>query len=424
MTHSIDVLLRSMRSGEPQSGENISAVIRAATSGQMTRAQVAAWLAWAFQRGLNTEETVALTQAMTSSGTVMRWEEGPPLVDKHSTGGVGDKVSLVLAPLWAALGFRVPMISGRGLGHTAGTLDKLEAIPGFRTDLTEQELASTLKTVGCFISGQTASLAPADRILYALRNEIQAVESIPLIVGSILSKKLAEGVERLVLDVKTGSGAFMETLEDAQALARSLVDVATGAGVTCSALITEMGRPLGRTAGHALEVREAIETLKGGGPDDLKELTIALADHPKAREKLESGKAFECFLAMVEAQGGEPRSVENTDKLLGSGVDVTTVLASREGTIQRVDAREIGMALFRLGGGRVQAKDPIDFGVGVEWMVKPGDVVAKNDPLAHILHRGAHGLDEALTRTTRAFVIDPMSASVPPLIHEVVRPRG
>ena len=236
-------------------------------------------------------------------------------------------MSLVLAPLWAELGYRVPMISGRGLGHTAGTLDKLEAIPGFRTDLSDEELRHVLDTVGCFISGQTATLAPADRILYALRNETQTVESIPFIVGSILSKKLAEGVSELVLDVKTGSGAFMETLSDAQRLARSLVDVATGAGLQCSATISEMGRPLGEMVGHALEVQESIECLKGEGPDDLRELVVTLAGHPDAADILASGRAYARFQQMVAAQGGDLRAMD-ASRLSGiDGVRVHDIVA-------------------------------------------------------------------------------------------------
>ncbi len=306
----IDQILYSMRTGAVQPVENIHAFVEGVVDGSVSRPQAAAWLAWAFQRGLTDAETVALTRAMTHTGHVMRWPEGPELVDKHSTGGVGDKVSLILAPLWAELGKRVPMVSGRGLGHTGGTLDKLEAIPGYRTDLTDDELAVVLREVGAFISGQTASLAPADRVLYALRNETCTVESIPLIVGSILSKKLAEGVQRLVLDVKTGSGAFMTTPEASRALAEALVRVAQGAGVSCSAHFTAMDRPLGSAVGNALEVRESVDCLQGGGPDDLRELVVALADDPRAAEVLASGRAYPRFLAMVEGQGGDPRAVD------------------------------------------------------------------------------------------------------------------
>ncbi|MEQ1507016.1 MAG: thymidine phosphorylase, partial [Myxococcota bacterium] len=255
-----DELLYAMRSGEPQPPDAIRAFVAGVVDGSVSRPQAAAWLAWAFVRGLTDDETVALTRAMTASGATLQWGDGPEIVDKHSTGGVGDKVSLVLAPLWAELGYRVPMVSGRGLGHTGGTLDKLESIPGYRTDLDEAGLRRVLADVGCFVSGQTASLAPADGVLYALRNETCTVESIPLIVGSILSKKLAAGVSRLVLDVKCGSGAFMQAEDDARALAAALVRVARGAGTTCSALVTSMDRPLGRAVGNALEVREAIAT--------------------------------------------------------------------------------------------------------------------------------------------------------------------
>lgn len=417
---SVDTLLRSMRSGHTQSEEEIAYFVRAATDGTMTRAQIATWLAWAFQRGLNTEETIALTRAMTQSGTVMTWPEGAPLIDKHSTGGVGDKVSLVLAPLWAELGYRVPMISGRGLGHTAGTLDKLEAIPGFRTDLSDGELHRVLKDVGCFISGQTATLAPADRILYALRNETQTVESIPLIVGSILSKKLAEGVAELVLDVKTGSGAFMETLSDAQRLARSLVDVATGAGLRCSATISEMGRPLGEMVGHSLEVQEAVECLKGEGPEDLRELVVTLAGHPNAAETLASGRAFTRFQQMVAAQGGDPKALERTGALGDSGVDSVDVVAPKDGIVSELNARALGVSLVRLGGGRIAATDAIDFGVGIQCVAKPGESVCSGDLLARIYHRDRKGLDEAVSRITDAYVVLEAESRIPPLIHEVV----
>ena len=418
----VDVLLRSMRSGEEQSADAVFDFVRFATDGTMTRAQVATWLAWAFQRGLTTSETVALTQAMTESGTVMTWPEGAPLVDKHSTGGVGDKVSLILAPLWAELGYRVPMISGRGLGHTAGTLDKLEAIPGFRTDLDDGELKAVLADVGCFISGQTATLAPADRVLYALRNETQTVESIPLIVGSILSKKLAEGVKRLVLDVKTGSGAFMETLTESQTLARQLVDVATGAGLDCTATISEMGRPLGEMVGHGLEVLESVECLKGGGPADLRELVLTLADHPDAASALDSGRAYTRFVRMVEAQGGDPRTLEEASSLRNPANDFVEVRAEEAGFIHRVDARAMGVSVFRLGGGRLSATDPIDFGVGIQILAKPGDSVEAGQVLARVFHRSGEGLDEALRRTTSGFVIDGAEPDVPPLVHEVVVP--
>ena len=416
----IDDILVSMRSGEEQDDTAIEAFVRGVAAGEVSRPQAAAWLAWAFSRGLSTTETVALTRAMTRSGAVMRWPAGPTLIDKHSTGGVGDKVSLVLAPLWVALGDRVPMISGRGLGHTGGTLDKLESIPGYRCDLDEDHLLRQLAEVGCFITGQTSELAPADRVLYALRNETSTVESIPLIVGSILSKKLAEGVQRLILDVKSGSGAFMKDLDQARRLAAALVQVATGYGVECTALITAMDRPLGCAVGNAVEVAEAIDCLRGGGPDDLREVTLALARDPRAAEVLDSGRPLEVFARMVEAQGGDPRVVDDPDLLHGGGVSDRVVEARSAGWVHQVDAGDIGRAAFRLGAGRSRAEDPVDFGVGLQVHVNPGQRVGLGQPLATVLHRDGRALDEALRLVERAVVVDDAEPDVPPLIHGVV----
>jgi len=404
-----------MRSGASQSTAQIEAFVSGVTDGSISRPQAAAWLAWAFARGLDQQETVALTRAMTHSGDVMRWAEGPELIDKHSTGGVGDKVSLILAPLWAELGLRVPMISGRGLGHTGGTLDKLESIPGYRTDLSEDELRRSLADVGCFISGQTSELAPADRVLYALRNETCTVESIPLIVASILSKKAAEGVERLVLDVKTGSGAFMVDVDDARALATALVEVATGYGIRCSAVISAMDRPLGRAVGNALEVSEAIAALQGGGPDDLREIVLALADHPDAGRVLASGAAYERFVRMCTAQGGD---VEGA--LLGAGTSSHVMEARQGGVVRAVDARGVGRAAFVLGAGRRRAEDAVDPGVGVMLHVHPGDEVVSGQPLATVVHRDGQQLDEAVAFVSGAMVIGGEARAPLPLIVGVV----
>ncbi|MBW2258372.1 MAG: thymidine phosphorylase [Deltaproteobacteria bacterium] len=383
----IEDILTTMRSGEAQSPEAIEA---------------------------------ALTRAMTRSGDVLTWPDGPLCIDKHSTGGVGDKVSLVLAPLWAELGLRVPMISGRGLGHTGGTLDKLEAIPGYRTDLTEAEMSHQLAEVGCFITGQTGDVAPSDRVLYALRNETSTVESVPLIVGSILSKKLAEGVQRLVLDVKTGSGAFMEDLDAARRLAGALVRVATGAGIECQAVISAMDRPLGCAVGNALEVVEAVDCLKGGGPEDLRQLTIALAQHPAAERVLASGAAYERFRRMVAAQGGDADAVGTLATLQGAGTDREEVAAYERGIVRQVDARGIGRAAFLLGAGRRRSADPVDFGVGLLVHVKPGDAVTTGQPLATLFHRNGHALAEGAQLVRDAITLGSATPHVPPLIHEVV----
>lgn len=411
----VEDLLIGMRSGREQSDEAIEAFVAGVVDGSVSRPQAAAWLAWAFARTLTSGETLALTRAMTRSGDVMRWADGPTLIDKHSTGGVGDKVSLVLAPLWAELGLRVPMISGRGLGHTGGTLDKLEAIEGFRTDLDENELKNVLADVGCFISGQTRELAPADRVLYALRNEIQSVESIPLIVGSILSKKLAEGVQRLILDVKTGSGAFMQKYSDSQALATAMVKVATGYGVSCVAKITAMERPLGIAVGNGVEVTESIDCLKGGGPADLREITLALAEHPDAERVLASGAAYERFERMVAAQGGKLDA-----PLRGGGVKIATLTADRAGILQMADARGLGRAAFLLGAGRRRAEDPVDFGVGLRVFGRPGAKIAAGEPLCEVIHRDGHALDEAIALVRAAMPVGDTIPDVPPLIQEVI----
>jgi pyrimidine-nucleoside phosphorylase len=353
---------------------------------------------------------------MTDSGSRLHWPEGSPLVDKHSTGGVGDKVSLVLGPLWAELGWRVPMISGRGLGHTGGTLDKLESIPGYETGLGEARLGEILDDVGCFISGQTGEVAPADRILYALRNETCTVESIPLIVGSILSKKLAEGVDRLVLDVKTGSGAFMQTEEDSRALAEALVRVAQGAGLVCSALITAMDRPLGCAVGNSIEVQESVACLKGEGPEDLRTIVLGLTNHPDATEVLRSGRAFERFARMVEAQGGDASALDDFSKLRGGGVGEAVLVAEREGFVQKVDARDIGVAAFELGAGRQRAEDPVDHGVGMWVHVEPGQRVSEGQPIATLLHRDGKNLDLAFQLVHHGVVIGDDYVEPTPLV--------
>jgi pyrimidine-nucleoside phosphorylase len=413
----VEDLLQGMRSLREQPPEAIAAFVRGVVDGSISRPQAAAWLAWAFARGLSEAETLALTRAMTQSGDVMRWPEGPTLIDKHSTGGVGDKVSLILAPLWAELGMRVPMISGRGLGHTGGTLDKLEAIPGYRTDLSEAELQRVLADVGCFISGQTSDLAPADRILYALRNEVQCVESIPLIVGSILSKKLAEGVQHLVLDVKTGSGAFMKTFDESRRLAEAMATVVRGYGVRCEALITSMERPLGEAVGNAVEVEESIDCLKGGGPADLRELTLRLANHPRAAEVLDSGAAYARFERMVAAQGGDVRTLAGG--LKGQGTREVVVKASRSGVIRQVDALGIGRAAFVLGAGRRRAEDAVDFGVGLRVWARPGASVRAGEDLA-VLYVRDRAVEEAVHMVVDAVEIGDEPKEVPPLVQAVI----
>jgi len=394
----IDQILLTKREGKALSTAQVQSFVTGVCDGSVSRPQAAALLAFIFLRGLDDAESVALTQAMTDSGPKLSWPgiDGP-FVDKHSTGGVGDKVSLVLAPLWAELGYRVPMISGRGLGHTGGTLDKLEAIPGYRCDLDDASLHRVLRDAGCFISGQTAALAPADRILYALRNETQTVACIPLIVASILSKKLAEGLDRLVLDVKVGTGAFMQTEAEARRLAEAMVRVGNGAGVRTRALLTDMSQPLGEACGNSIEVMESIDCLQGKGPADLRALTLALCDHPDAERVLDSGAAFERFARMARAQGGDlTRLTAETERW--------ELLAEADGVVARCDAWNVGRAAFVAGAGRLRAEDAVDPAVGVMVHHKVGDRVVRGEPLATLWHRD-RAVEEAKRELGSAFAL-------------------
>lgn len=397
-------LLTRKRDGEPLAADQIYAFIEGVLDQRVSRAQAAAFLAFAFTRGLSDEETVALTRAMTDTGERLSWAglDGP-FVDKHSTGGVGDKVSLVLAPLWAELGAKVPMLSGRGLGHTGGTLDKLESIPGFRTDLDAAALRRALEEVGCFMNGQTPTIAPADRVLYALRNETSTVPSIPLITASILSKKLSEGIDRLVLDVKWGSGAFMKTQAAAEQLAGSLVRVGQGAGLDTRAVLTEMNEPLGVAVGNALEVAEAVQCLQGGGPADLADLVCRLIDDPRAPAVLASGAAYERFARLCRAHGGDLEA-----PLLGGGCAERPLLAWQDGVVSRCDAYEIAMATFVLGAGRVRADHAVHPGVGARVHAKRGATVGRGEPLITLVYDPARtdALALALEHARRAYVLD------------------
>jgi pyrimidine-nucleoside phosphorylase len=354
---------------------------------------MAAWAMAVFFRGMNDDETTALTMGMRDSGEVFKWPAGTPRkVDKHSTGGVGDKVSLILAPLLACEGVWVPMVSGRGLGFTGGTLDKLESIPGFRVNLAWPEMLAQLERVGCFIAGQTENLCPADKKLYALRDVTATVASLPLIVASIMSKKLAESLDRLVLDVKFGRGAFMPNREDAQKLADAMVAVGRGAGVETHALLNPMDEPLGRMVGNALEVAECVEVLQGGGPRELVELTLDLAANlvPATKERLharlQDGSAWGKFIAMVEAQGGDASALSRMSEIHRAPM-VTEVAAPHDGTLTKVDALEIGRLCVELGAGRGKADDKIDFAVGVECLRKQGAEVSAGDPVMRIHSR-------------------------------------
>lgn len=426
----VDVI-RAKRDGGELSAEQIRAFVSAAATGGWPDYQLSALLMAIFLKGMTATETATLTRAMADSGKVLDLSDLPGVkVDKHSTGGIGDKVSLVLAPLAAACGVTVPMMSGRGLGHTGGTLDKLEAIPGFRTDLNEDELRAALKTVGCGMIGQSADVAPADKKLYALRDVTGTVESIPLITASILSKKISEGISALVMDVKCGRGAFMKTLPEAKALAESIQRVGTANGLTVRTLITDMDTPLGRNVGHSLEVIEAIETLKGNYPQDFAALCVVqaalmaefagIADPTaKVRQAIRSGAALEKFRQMVEQQGGDPRVVDDYS-LLPAAPHRTPIFATADGFIADIDPYQVGIAVAHLGGGRKTATDRIDLGVGVIVKKKRGESVEAGQPVFEV-HHGDTGLREALNLLRRCFRISDTPPPETPLTLEVLQ---
>src|SRR5579872_4826485 len=396
----IDVI-RAKRDGKELSRDEIEGLIGAYTRGEIPDYQVSAWLMAVVLRGMSRAETAALTDAMLHSGEVLDLSAlRARKVDKHSTGGVGDKTSLVLAPLAAAAGIAVPMISGRGLGHTGGTLDKLEAIPGFNVNLSVAEFRHVLEICGCAMIGQTAEIAPADRKLYALRDVTGTVESPYLICASIMSKKLAEGIDALVLDVKTGSGAFMKKEKDAVFLAELMVETGQRMGKQMVALITDMDQPLGKMVGNALEVVEVIEVLRGHGPEDLRELCIELAawmlylggaasniagGRKKGADLIDSGQALERFRKMIELQGGDPRVIDDTGRLPITG-NKMTVVSAHSGYLSTVHCEEVGTACVILGGGRERKEDSVDPAVGIELHKKVGDAVSAGEALATIYY--------------------------------------
>ncbi|WP_438009796.1 thymidine phosphorylase [Sorangium sp. So ce321] len=430
-------LVARKRDGGRLSDDEIARLIRAHGDGELADYQMSALLMAVFFRGMDDAETVALTRAMLHSGDVLDLSSVPGRkVDKHSTGGVGDKVSICLAPLVAACGVPVPMVSGRGLGHTGGTLDKLEAIPGFDVALDTAAFARIVREVGTCMIGQTARIAPADKRIYALRDVTATVESIPLIVASILSKKLAEGIDALVLDVKVGRGAFMKTLDDARALGTALVRVGTAAGKRVSALLTDMSAPLGRTVGNAIETREAIEVLHGQGPGDLVACTLALAEEmliaggaaasaAEARVKLEaaiaSGAAAEVLARMIAAQKGDPAVVQDPGRLPSAPV-VVEVAAQDEGYVVAVDPLEIGLSAVALGAGRTRADQRVDPAVGIELAAVRGDRVDRGAPLARVHARGADDARAAAARVRAAFQLGPAPAGAPALVLERIEP--
>jgi pyrimidine-nucleoside phosphorylase len=415
----VDVIVKK-RDGGALSREEIRFFVDGVTSGTLPDYQASALLMAVLLRGMSADETAWLTDAMVHSGERVDLREIPGTkVDKHSTGGVGDKTSLILAPLAAACGVPVPMMSGRGLGHTGGTLDKLESIPGFRVNLSLDEMKQALAKVGCAMIGQTAQIAPADKKLYALRDVTGTVESIPLISASIMSKKIAEGIDALVLDVKTGSGAFMKTEADSRKLAESLVSIGNASGVRTEAVITAMDAPLGHAVGNALEVIECVEVLKGGGPTDLVEVSLELtarmlvlgnvahdrADGDRrARAAIASGAGLERFRQIVEMQGGDPRIVDDYSRFPRAD-ERHVVVAERSGYVNRVDAELVGRASVALGAGRDRVEDPVDPAVGIMVKAKPGDAVRAGDALLELHYRNRPKLDAALALTTRAVSI-------------------
>ncbi|HYE95047.1 MAG TPA: thymidine phosphorylase [Rubricoccaceae bacterium] len=428
-------LLTRKRDGGTLAADEITALIEAYTRGDVPDYQMAAFLMAAFLRGLDADETAALTRAMLHSGTVLDLSDLPGAkVDKHSTGGVGDKVSLILAPLVAACGVPVPMISGRGLGHTGGTLDKLEAIPGFRTALSIAEYRDVLARVGCVMIGQTAEIAPADKQLYALRDVTGTVESIPLIAASIMSKKLAEGIDALVLDVKAGAGAFMKDEADARRLAETLVGIGRDFGKPTVALLTAMDAPLGRAIGNGPETAEAVRVLRGetplGGPvDDLLEVTLALAGEmlvlggaaatpeagaARARQALADGLAFERFLEMVELQGGDAAYLDEPDRLMGPPVATIEAPPGSTGYVAGIDALALGHAAVALGAGRAKKEDRVDPRAGFVLNKTVGAPVEGREPLAWIF--ASDPARVAVEAVRQAFTFAPTPPPPTPLV--------
>lgn len=405
--HSAVSVIAAKRDGGELGDEQIDWVVDAFTRGEVADEQMSALAMAVLLRGMTRREIARWTRAMIASGRRLDFTDLPrPTVDKHSTGGVGDKITLPLAPLVAACGAAVPQLSGRGLGHTGGTLDKLESIPGWRADVPVplmRELTADPK-IGAVVCAAGADLAPADKRLYALRDVTGTVESVPLIASSIMSKKIAEGTAALVLDVKVGGGAFMKDIESARELATTMVELGADAGVRTVALLTAMDTPLGRTAGNALEVAEAVEVLAGGGPADVVELTLALAREMLAQagihdidpgEALADGRAMDHWRAMIAAQGGDP------DAPLPEARHRETVTAAGSGTLTRLDAMAVGRAAWRLGAGRARQGDPVQLGAGVEMHAKPGDAVATGQPL-FTLHTDTPGAIPVALDTLRA----------------------
>jgi thymidine phosphorylase len=435
-------IIRSKRDGATLDAGEIEAFVTGIANGDASDAQVAAFAMAVFLRGMSNDETIGLTKAMRDSGRVLAWDRdrfGGPILDKHSTGGVGDKVSMMLAPIVAACGGYVPMISGRGLGHTGGTLDKLDSIPGYRSTPDIETFQRVVAEAGCAIIGQTGDLAPADGRLYAIRDVTATVESIPLITASILSKKLAAGLDGLVMDVKTGSGAFMAKRDDAEALARSIADVATGAGVATTALLTNMNQVLGTTAGNALEMREAIDYLTGAAWEPRLDTVVRAL----AREMLRSGglaasdadadakvesvladaSAAERFARMIRALGGPGDLLEAPGKHLADASVTLAAKPARRGVITAVDTRAVGLAVVTLGGGRRRSEDRIDPAVGLSDVQGIGASVSDDHPLCLVHARDMEGAEQAARALAKAFEIGEAAPTPEPVVLQRIEAR-
>ncbi|MFG6492248.1 thymidine phosphorylase [Microbacterium sp. P03] len=417
----VDVI-RAKRDGGVVAEPELRWMVDAYTRGYVADAQMASFAMAVLLNGMGRDEIRVLTDAMIASGERMSFADlGKPTVDKHSTGGVGDKITLPLAPLVASFGVAVPQLSGRGLGHTGGTLDKLESIPGWRAALSNDELFAQLRDVGAVICAAGSGLAPADKKLYALRDVTGTVEAIPLIASSIMSKKIAEGTDALVLDVKFGSGAFMRDIDHARELARTMVALGTDSGVATTALLTDMNTPLGLAIGNANEVQESVDVLAGGGPADIIELTVALAremlalaGQPDAdvEAALRDGRAMDSWRAMIRAQGGDP------DAALPVARETQTVSATRAGVVKRIDALPFGIAAWRLGAGRARAQDPVVHAAGIDLHVKPGDAVAVGQPLFTLRADDPARFERALDAVEGAWDVGTDAPPAAPLVRE------
>jgi len=432
-------IIRKKRDGVELSKDEISFLIQGYVKDEIPDYQIAAFLMSIYLQGLTTKETIFLTEELIASGKIIDLSPVPgKKIDKHSTGGVGDKVSLVLAPLVASLGVNVPMISGRSLGHTGGTLDKLESIHGFQTNLSADKFIKNIREVGVCIIGQTEEVTPADKKLYSLRDATSTVESIPLIASSIMSKKIASGLDGLVLDVKTGNGAFLKDFNQSKSLAKQMIEIGKGMRKDVVALITDMNQPLGKMVGNATEVVECIETLKGEGPNDLVKLTVTIGAHMLKLAKicnnldtgkemllktLKTGKAYEKFLKMVIQQGGDEGYLSDMENKAISK-NIREVLAVNNGYVSAIDTYKMGTAARILGAGRNKINDKIDHSVGYEVLAKSGDRIEHKQPLVKIFYNNESRCNQAEKLIKDAYEISNESPHIPPLIHEVLNDKS